>query len=128
MADEAGVAESGFVGDFASEPRRNGELTVGRIELDFRDNQSLIFPGEFVDLPGEIAERNIPAALDDDGLGTKTGKESNGVRDRDGILELGAGNAGNRALDREACLVARDAGTDRHAVTGGEIPLLKLFE
>ena len=128
MADEAGVAEPGFVGDFASEPRGNREFAVGRIELDLRDDQPFVLPGELVDLPGEIAEGDIPAALDDDGLGAETRKKRNGVRDRDGILELGTGNASHGAFDREAGLVACDAGADRHAVTGGEIPLLKLFE
>ena len=50
------------------------------------------------------------------------------MRKPERILELGTGDAGDRALDREACLVARDAGTYGHAVTGGEIPLLKIFE
>ena len=56
MADEAGVAEPGFVGDFASEPWRNRELAVRRIKLDFRDDQPLVASGEFIDFPHEIAK------------------------------------------------------------------------
>ena len=128
MPDEVGIAESGFVGDFASEPGGNGELAVGRIELDLRNDQPLVLPGKFIDFPRKIAERNVPAAFEDDGLDAETRKESYCIRDRDGVFELGTGNAGNGPLDREAGFVASDAGADRHAVAGGEIPLLKLFE
>ena len=72
MPDEAGITESGLVGDFASEPGGNRELAVGRIKLDFRHDQPLVLPGELVDLPREIAERDVPAALDDDGFRTET--------------------------------------------------------
>ena len=72
MPDEAGIAEPGFVGDFASEPGGNRELAFGRIELDFRDDQPLVLPGELVDLPREIAERDVPAALDDDRFRAET--------------------------------------------------------
>ena len=44
MADEAGIAETGFVGDFASEPRGDRELAVRRIELDLGDDQALVVP------------------------------------------------------------------------------------
>ena len=128
MPDEAGIAEPGLMGDLASEPRRNREHAVGRIKFDFRDDQPFVLPGEFIDLPGEIAERDVPAAFEDDGLDAETRKESDGVRDRDGLFELGTGNAGNGSLDREARLVARDAGADGHSVARGEIPLLKILE
>ena len=72
MPDEAGVTEPGFMGDLASEPRGNGEFAIGGIKLDFRDDQPLVLPGKLVDLPGKIAERDVPAALDDDGLDAET--------------------------------------------------------
>ena len=74
MPDEAGIAESRFVGDFASEPRRDRELAVGGIKLDLGDDQPIVPPGELVDLPSEPAERHIPAAFEDNGLGAETGE------------------------------------------------------
>ena len=96
MPDEAGITESGLVGDFASEPRRNRELAVGGIKLDLGYDQSLVPPGELVDFPGESAERHIPAAFEDNGLGAEAGEERDRVRYGDGILELGAGDAATK--------------------------------
>ena len=128
MADEAGIAEPGFVGDFASEPGGSGELAVGRIKFDFRDDQPLVFPGEFVDLPHKIAERNVPAAFEDDGLDAESGKKRDRILDGDGVFELGPGNTRDGPLDGEAGLVACDAGAHGHAVARGEVPLLKVLE
>ena len=128
MPDQTRIAESGFVGDLAPEPRRGRELAVGGVELDLRDDEPLVLPGEFVDLPGEAGVWDVPAAFEDDGLDAEAGKECGGILDGDGILEFGTGNSRDGSLDREEGFLARDAGTDRHAVACGEIPLLEVLE
>jgi len=110
------------MGDFLPEPLRFLEGFVFVVEFDLGDDESLVIPMKFVNLPRFPSEDVEVACFFDSGADTKL-DEFLGLFGRDFVLELRAADPRGFAFDGEEGFVTSDADSHRASLVEAEVSL-----
>jgi len=120
-----GIVVADVVGDFCADPVGKRDSLIGIVKLDFSDDEAGVIAGENIDLPCAAIVRHKVARFFDEGVLAEMIEHVVGIGDGDGVFELGAGEAGAFAFDRDVGLLPGNAHPYGAAGLQREIALAK---